>query len=278
MTTMEPHEMTKSDRKQRDTPQDAVVIVAKDMVRSILEGETTIVNNLVRMAAENDIVLLKSCICEGLKESTGLKVEGLHAIGRLLSVSQIVSFSPEEDVQLQGMNHARITADALLSHLIGPLANTDNSKDLFGRLWLNGIVPMTRDVDLFAALACVRKGDDLHLGKFASTLTLLFVENADLLSPEEWFVSKEFIDELRVKAMAGNTSGISEDGWLSRTDEPAPANRQEYDGRARSDVVCPHCGKPLRTAQAKQCFSCHMDWHDPDNSVRHGGSTDGAAG
>lgn len=28
---------------------------------------------------------------------------------------------------------------------------------------------------------------------------------------------------------------------------------------------CPHCGKELRTAAAKQCRFCKMDWHDPDN-------------
>jgi hypothetical protein len=27
---------------------------------------------------------------------------------------------------------------------------------------------------------------------------------------------------------------------------------------------CPYCGEELRTPQAKQCFCCSMDWHDPD--------------
>jgi hypothetical protein len=26
---------------------------------------------------------------------------------------------------------------------------------------------------------------------------------------------------------------------------------------------CPHCGRPLRTPRAQQCFFCKADWHDP---------------
>jgi hypothetical protein len=29
----------------------------------------------------------------------------------------------------------------------------------------------------------------------------------------------------------------------------------------RDTVPCPHCGKPLRTAKARQCFECGVDWH-----------------
>jgi hypothetical protein len=27
---------------------------------------------------------------------------------------------------------------------------------------------------------------------------------------------------------------------------------------------CPHCGRQLATDQAKQCFRCGIDWHNPD--------------
>lgn len=33
---------------------------------------------------------------------------------------------------------------------------------------------------------------------------------------------------------------------------------------------CPYCGKPLKTALAKQCPHCNMDWHDPKNPKRLG--------
>ncbi len=33
---------------------------------------------------------------------------------------------------------------------------------------------------------------------------------------------------------------------------------------------CPYCGKPLKTALAKQCPHCNMDWHDPNKPKRLG--------
>lgn len=33
---------------------------------------------------------------------------------------------------------------------------------------------------------------------------------------------------------------------------------------------CPYCGKPLKTALAKQCPHCNMDWHDPKKPKRLG--------
>jgi hypothetical protein len=38
----------------------------------------------------------------------------------------------------------------------------------------------------------------------------------------------------------------------------------------RTGTPCPHCGKPLASDKAKQCFSCGMDWHDPERVVRRG--------
>jgi hypothetical protein len=33
---------------------------------------------------------------------------------------------------------------------------------------------------------------------------------------------------------------------------------------------CPYCQAPLASSQAKQCFKCGYDWHDPTNIVRRG--------
>jgi hypothetical protein len=43
----------------------------------------------------------------------------------------------------------------------------------------------------------------------------------------------------------------------------------EHRGNAQDEFFntgpCPYCGRPLRSAEAKQCRHCHRDWHDPKN-------------
>jgi hypothetical protein len=42
--------------------------------------------------------------------------------------------------------------------------------------------------------------------------------------------------------------------------------------RKNTGAPCPYCGEPLRTAFAKQCRHCGVDWHDPENVMRRKGS------
>jgi hypothetical protein len=41
------------------------------------------------------------------------------------------------------------------------------------------------------------------------------------------------------------------------TGEIRPEFKKSYD----ANKPCPHCGKPLRSNEAKQCFACGADWH-----------------
>jgi formylglycine-generating enzyme required for sulfatase activity len=49
--------------------------------------------------------------------------------------------------------------------------------------------------------------------------------------------------------------------------EPEP---RTMEAPAPTGSLCPYCAKLLPTDEAKQCFSCGMDWHDPDHVVRRG--------
>jgi hypothetical protein len=41
-------------------------------------------------------------------------------------------------------------------------------------------------------------------------------------------------------------------------------------GSSEPEAQCPYCGAELRSAKAKQCFDCGMDWHDPANVIGRG--------
>jgi hypothetical protein len=50
--------------------------------------------------------------------------------------------------------------------------------------------------------------------------------------------------------------------------------KRPSDERANG-APCPSCGELLRTAHAKQCRRCGMDWHDPTNMVNRKASSSG---
>ena len=51
----------------------------------------------------------------------------------------------------------------------------------------------------------------------------------------------------------------------------ANAAKQYFEGPTEEPklIPCPYCGQPLRTSRAKQCFECHIDWHNTDNVIKH---------
>lgn len=50
---------------------------------------------------------------------------------------------------------------------------------------------------------------------------------------------------------------------------PAFPIRQTFE-QVKPQFPCPYCGKDLGNEEARQCFSCGMDWHNPENVVQRG--------
>jgi hypothetical protein len=67
------------------------------------------------------------------------------------------------------------------------------------------------------------------------------------------------------------------EAW-KRWSEQNPPKKQESPAPPLFDPPrpgpCPYCGEPLRTAIARQCRFCKMDWHDPHHVFRRAKLTD----
>ena len=61
--------------------------------------------------------------------------------------------------------------------------------------------------------------------------------------------------------------------WLERMFRGDRASGSPPVVRFRQPGTCPYCGQPLRTADARQCFACGVDWRDPARVVRRPIST-----
>ena len=57
------------------------------------------------------------------------------------------------------------------------------------------------------------------------------------------------------------------EGGEGKGQEKLPAKKTD------AGPPCPYCGQALRTAFAKQCRHCGMDWHDSENVICRKGST-----
>ena len=177
-------------------------IVAKCLIREIVQGDVALGEWLAHRINHNEILLLKGCICAGLNIATDVTTRGLHALGHLISISRIVNYGGDDGRVPKEQEQAFVTADALLTVLIGSF-DTSHFEYAIRQLWSLGAPVVTHDAELIAALLSVREEDNYRIDEFVKILELTYIGYIDksLEDRKDWDISADFGDSLRRKAV-----------------------------------------------------------------------------
>jgi hypothetical protein len=177
------------------------MILAKDIITSVIEGDADMITWLRNQSQEYELVVLLICITEGLELAAPATPRGLKALAALIAMSrfQITQRSDIQDVVEHGTD-IRLTADVLLACLLGRVESS-----IIGRM-AEDFPAIINDALLVAALLSVSDEDDLHPDNLAAvlkitTMHLVDVPDTDRACWPEQF-GPEAITRLRDKALA----------------------------------------------------------------------------
>jgi hypothetical protein len=98
---------------------------------------------------------------------------------------------------------------------------------------------------------------DMRIPQFAD------IADADLARVRQLMREERTMAAIQELVAATNAPLAFAHLWVSHRGRPMPPDGFD-------PTPCPHCGKPVRTALAKQCRHCKRDWHDPDAVRRLG--------
>ena len=176
------------------------MILAKDIITSVIEGDADMMAWLRNQMQEYELVVLLSCVTEGLELADPATAIGARALAALISMSRFQDM-PKGDPSAVDENGKtiRLTADVLLSCLLGRIDH-----DIIRRM-VEELPVIINDALLVAALLSVSDGDELHPGNLAAvlratTMHLVDAEETDRAGWPEQF-SAEAIAKLRDKAL-----------------------------------------------------------------------------
>ena len=176
------------------------MILAKDIITSVIEGDTDMMTWLRNQSQEYDLVVLLSCVTEGLELANPATPQGMKALAALIAMSRF-QITQRGDIR-DGTEHGtdiRLTADVLLSCLLGRIESS-----IIGRMKRDFPV-IIDDALLVAALLSVSDEDDLHPTNLAAVLRITTMHLVDTAEtdragwPEQFSV--EAITRLRDKAL-----------------------------------------------------------------------------
>ena len=176
-----------------------VMILAKDIMASVIEDDVDIMTWLRDQAQDNELVVLLSCVIEGLERARYPTSKGLRALGELISISRFQPMQEQTGTTSEEGTTIRLTADVLLSCLLGRI---DSS--IIAQVTQKFPV-VINDALLVGALLSVADEDDIHPNNLAAVLKLTTMHlidpaETDRVSwPEE--LTAETISWLRAKAL-----------------------------------------------------------------------------
>ena len=177
------------------------MILAKDIIKSVIEGDAGMMSLLRNHTQAHELVVLLSCVTEGLEFAASATPQGLRDLAALIAMSRFqVTPTGEIPNVAEHDTTIRLTADVLLSCLLGRIESSviGHMKDDFPVI--------INDALLVAALLSVSDEDDLHPANLAAVLritkmNLVDPERTDRTRWPEQF-SAEAIARLRAKALA----------------------------------------------------------------------------
>ena len=177
-----------------------VMILAKDVVTSIIEGDADMMTWLRDQAQKHEVVVLLSCIIEGLELADLATGKGLRSLAELISISRFETMGDQDGTDYEQGTTIQLTGDVLLSCLLGRI---DSS--VIARMGDDYPV-IINDGLLVAALLSVSDEDDLHTNNLAAVLKITIMQLVDPATTDRarWpgQLSAETIGRLRAKALA----------------------------------------------------------------------------
>jgi hypothetical protein len=66
------------------------VLIAADVVRQVVEGDTRALTILQERFAGHHVLLLDACLCEGLESAEAPTAEGLSALAAMIRIADMV--------------------------------------------------------------------------------------------------------------------------------------------------------------------------------------------
>ena len=175
------------------------MILAQDIIASVIEGDSDLMKWLRDQAQDKELVVILSCVIEGLERAHHATGQGLRHLAELISISRLQGTATQDKTDSHQHANIRLTPDVLLACLLGRIDSSIIAQ------MAEKLPVVINDALLVGALLSVADGDDIHPSNLAAVLQLTTIRLIDPESTDRasWpkQISTETVDKLRAKAL-----------------------------------------------------------------------------